>query len=214
MHVLPAVECTTIHKTVYIGMALSKKDIKSFCPESQAEWRQWLAENHRKEQSVWLIFYKKATGRPTITWSEAVDEALCFGWIDSVKKTIDNEKYKQFFSIRKPNSTWSSINKAKVKKLIANDLMTELGHKSIAIAKKNGSWTILNDVDNLIVPSDLKNEFQRQEGSEAYFLSLSKSRKKILLYWIMSAKRPETREKRILEIVTQAAVQQLPKQLR
>lgn len=184
----------------------------SFTPSSQSEWREWLQENHDKEQSVWLIKYKKRSGIPSINWSDAVDEALCFGWIDSLKKSIDHEKYKQFYCRRKPKGTWSKVNKEKVEKLIADGLMTQAGLDAITIAKQNGSWTILDTVDALIIPVDLEDQFQTRPGSKDHFLSLSKSIKKGILYWVISAKRDETRLKRISEIVECNSAGTVPKQ--
>lgn len=181
-------------------------------PKSKQEWRDWLIQNHEIKNDVWVVFYKKKTNKPTISWSESVDEALCFGWIDSVKKSRDDESSIQFFSKRKPNSTWSKVNKIKVESLIASGLMMKAGFESIERAKQNGSWTILDDVEELLVPKDLAEVFQSLPGSEAYFLSLSKTIKKMMLYWIVSAKRPETRQKRIVEIAIHASKQQKPKQ--
>ena len=115
-----------------------------FYPANVAAWREWLEANHLARQSVWVVFYAKASGRPTITWSEAVDVALCFGWIDSKKIKIDNETSHQFFSKRKQRSTWSKINKDKVVQLIDRGLMAPAGLESIAIAQQNGSWTVLD----------------------------------------------------------------------
>jgi len=193
---------------------MPSKEIETVCPESRTDWRKWLEKNHQSKQSVWLVFYKKKSKKPTLTWSEAVDEALCFGWIDSVKKTIDTEKYKQYFSKRKAKSNWSKINKDKVEILIEQGLMKEEGYKSIEIAKENGSWIILDGVEELEIPEDLKEEFANYKGSMEYFNSLSKSAKKILLYWGISAKRNETREKRIIEIAENASKNQKPKQFR
>lgn len=144
-------------------------------------------------------------------WSDLVDEALCFGWIDSTRKTIDEGSFKQLFSRRKPNSTWSRINKEKVQRLIDDKLMKEAGHECIRIAKENGSWTILDTVEDLTVPEDLSKAFQEYIGSEEYFQSLSKSMKKMMLQWIVLAKRPETRNKRIHEIAEHAARGEKPK---
>jgi len=193
---------------------MPSKEIETVCPESRTDWRKWLEKNHQSKQSVWLVFYKKKSKKPTLTWSEAVDEALCFGWIDSVKKTIDTEKYKQYFSKRKAKSNWSKINNDKVEILIEQGLMKEEGYKSIEIAKENGSWIILDGVEELEIPEDLKEEFANYKGSMEYFNSLSKSAKKILLYWGISAKRNETREKRIIEIAENASKNQKPKQFR
>ena len=190
------------------------KDVEEYCPDDKQDWRKWLELNHKNEAAIWLIFYKKKSPQYNLNWSESVDEALCFGWIDSVKKTIDNEKYKQYFSKRKEKSNWSKINKDKVKSLIEQGLMKEEGYKSIEIAKENDSWTILDDVEALVIPEDLKEEFANHKGSIEYFESLSKSAKKILLYWIISAKRKETRQKRVLEIAENACENLKPKQFR
>lgn len=184
---------------------MHKKEIEIFYPKSQTDWRSWLDENHQLKQSVWLVFYKKSTKTTSISWSEAVDEALCFGWIDSTKKTIDSEKYMQYFSKRKPNSIWSKVNKDKVAYLTSKKFIQEAGYKSIEIAKENGSWFILDEVEALILPKDLKKEFDKRNGALEYYESLSKSAKKILLSWVVLAKRDETRLKRIIEIAENAS---------
>ena len=190
------------------------KGIEDYCPNDKKDLRKWLELNHNKKDAVWLIFYKKKSPNYNLSWSESVDEALCFGWIDSTKKSIDSEKYKQYFSKRKAKSNWSKINKDKVKTLIDQGLMEEQGYKSIEIAKENGSWTILDEVEALIIPEDLKEEFANYKGSIEYFDSQSKSVKKGLLHWVVAAKRKETRQKRILEIVENASNHLKPKQFR
>ncbi len=184
---------------------------QTFNVNTRAEWRQWLEENHHTEQSVWLICNTRKSNLPNVSWSELVDEALCFGWIDSTRKTIDEGSFMQLFSRRKSKSTWSKINKDKVQKLIENKLMTKAGFETIRIAKENGSWNILDSVEDLTIPEDLNETFKLHEGSETYFLSLSKSMKKMLLQWIVLAKRPETRKNRIDEIAKQAAQHKKPK---
>ncbi|MHA7941757.1 YdeI/OmpD-associated family protein [Formosa sp. 3Alg 14/1] len=184
---------------------MTKKDIEQFCPKNQDDWRTWLEVHHKNKASVWLIIYKKNAPVQNLSWSEAVDHALCFGWIDSVKKSIDSETYMQFFSKRKPNSTWSKVNKDKVDFLTANHLMTDAGQVCIDIAKANGSWSFLDPIDALIIPDDLEAQFANFEGSKMYYESLSNSVKKNILYWILSAKREPTRAKRILEIVQKAS---------
>jgi len=193
---------------------MHKKETNTYCPKSRTEWRKWLEKNHQSEQSVWLVYYKSATKMASLSWSDAVDEALCFGWIDSTKKTIDEERYMQYFSRRKPNSMWSKINKEKVAKLIENNLMSKAGFDSIAIAKQNGSWTILDEVEALVIPTDLKEELANHKGAMEYFDSLSKSAKKILLHWVYFAQRTETRQKRILDIAESASKNLKPKQFR
>lgn len=179
---------------------------------TKAEWRQWLQENHQTETSIWLVCNTKKSGLPSISWSELVDEALCFEWIDSTRKTIDEYSFVQLFSKRKLNSTWSKINKEKVKKLIDRQMMTEAGYETIKTAKQNGSWTLLDSVEKLDIPQDLNEAFENYSGSRDYFMSLSKSIKKMLLQWIVLAKRPETRKKRIDEIAELAAQGKKPKQ--
>lgn len=191
---------------------MQEKPIETFYPKNSKEWRKWLQKNHQKRDSIWLVMYKKASGIPTISWSEAVDEALCFGWIDSIKKKRDEESAIQFFSKRKPKSTWSKINKDKVERLIESGLMTEAGQKAIEAARENGTWNTLDEVDALTIPPDLEKSFKLHKGSKAYFETLSKSVKKMMLYWILSAKRPETRLRRITEIVASAAQQKKPRQ--
>lgn len=191
-----------------------EKEIETFYPKSRQEWREWLQENHTQKQSVWLIYYKKKSAIPTVMYSEAVDEALCFGWIDSKAKPLDEEKFMQFFSKRKANSVWSKVNKAKVERLIGDGLMTKAGFESIEIAQQNGSWTILDEAEALIIPKDLNDEFQKRPKAKSYFLGLSRSDKRNILQWLVLAKREETRQKRIAEIVELANQNQKPKQFR
>lgn len=187
------------------------KETKIYYPKTPSDWRLWLENNHNSEQSVWLVYHTKKSTTPSISWSDAVDVALCFGWIDSKRVKIDKETSHQFFSKRKAKSTWSKINKEKVSKLIEQGLMTEAGLRSIAIAKENGSWIILDEVEALIIPEDLKIAFKKHKGSKQYFLSLSKSTRKMMLSWIVLAKRPETRQRRIDEVAKNAGQNRKPK---
>jgi uncharacterized protein YdeI (YjbR/CyaY-like superfamily) len=184
---------------------MQRKETETFCPTSRQDWRKWLKKNHHSKQSVWLVYYKKKSNLPTISWSEAVNQALCFGWIDSTARPIDDEKYMQFFCKRKSNSVWSKVNKGKLIKLVEKGLMTQAGFDSIETAKQNGSWTILDEVEELIIPEDLGKEFKTRQGSEDYFLSLSKSVRKTALQRLVLAKRPETRQRRITEIAELAS---------
>jgi len=193
---------------------MSKKEVETYCPTSRADWRDWLKKNHQSKQSIWLIYYTKKSEMPSLSWSEAVDEALCFGWIDSTARPIDDVSYMQYFSKRKPKSIWSKINKEKVRHLIETGQMTKAGYDSIEIATENGSWTILNEVEDLIIPNDLDIAFSKHKGSKDFYLSLSMSARKMILSWIVLAKRPETRQKRIDEIVESAAQNLKPKHMR
>ena len=182
----------------------------TYCPKNRKAWRKWLEKNHQSRRSIWLMCRKASFGTPNITWDEAVDEALCFGWIDSTKKTWDEEFFIQYFSRRKPKSTWSKINKKKVNQLIADNLMTPAGLECIKIAKENGAWTMLDSVDDLIVPEDLEDVLVNTPGAKAFYEGLSDSKKKQLLVWILFAKQEQTRAKRVSKIAELAAKGEMP----
>nr|WP_295927598.1 YdeI/OmpD-associated family protein [uncultured Dyadobacter sp.] len=193
---------------------MSGKETKVFSPANRREWREWLQENHSRESAVWLVYHKKTAQAPTITWSEAVDESLCFGWIDSLAKPVDSERYMQFFSKRKPGGGWSKINKEKIRKLTEAGLMTQAGLDAIETARQNGSWTLLDEVEELIVPDDLGNALAQHPVAQSFFQKLSKSDKRNLLQWVALARRSETRQKRIAEIVEYAGRNIKPKILK
>ena len=189
------------------------KEIKIFYPANVAEWRNWLQANHLTHQAVWVVFHTKSSAKPTITWSEAVDVALCFGWIDSKKIKINEDTSHQYFSKRKAQSTWSKVNKQKIELLTQQGLMADAGYKTIEIAKQNGSWTILDSVEELILPNDLKEALTLKPLAMEFYESLSKSAKKGILLWLVLAKKPETRQKRIIEIAELASQNKKPKHL-
>jgi uncharacterized protein YdeI (YjbR/CyaY-like superfamily) len=191
-----------------------ENEIEVFYPKNQAEWRNWLQENHISKQAVWVVFYKKNSGVPSLTWSESVDEALCFGWIDSKKISVGANCLHQFFSKRKPKSNWSKINKIKVEELIVKGLMTKAGFDSIELAKQNGSWTYLDSVEELVIPQELEDEFVKNRNAKNFFLSSSNSYKKLILYWLLSAKTDVTRKKRLAEIIESGEQNLKPKHLR
>jgi len=168
----------------------------------------------RQKKSIWLIYYKKKSNIPTVSYSEAVDEALCFGWIDSKSKPLDEHKFMQFFCRRKEKSVWSKVNKDKIERLVREGFMTKAGYEIIETAKQNGSWTILDKAEALFIPADLEQEFQKRQNAKQYFLNLSRSDKRNILQWLTLAKRVETRQKRILEIVECADQNLKPKQFR
>lgn len=169
--------------------------------ESRTAWRNWLAENHATEKNVWLKLYKKSSSTPSVTYDEAVDEALCFGWIDSSVKKVDDECRMQFFAKRNPKSNWSRVNKAKADKLIQAGLMTEAGQAMIDLAIQMGTWTALDDIENLIIPPDLQTQLDANSTARDYFKAFPRSAKRVMLEWLLTAKTPETRTKRINEIV-------------
>ena len=190
-----------------------KPEIDIFYPETINDWRKWLIANSDIKQAVWVVFYKQASGFPSITWSDAVDEALCFGWIDSKKIKIDDQKSHHYFSKRKPNGTWSKINKDKIKKLFLENKMAVSGLQSVEQAKKNGSWNLLDDVEDLILPDDLQLAFENEPAAFHFYRTLSKSNKKNILLWMVMAKLPETRLKRINTIIECALQNKKPPHL-
>lgn len=193
---------------------MQNKETETVCPPNLKAWRQWLHDYHRTKQSVWLIYYKKNSQQANFSLSDAIDEALCFGWIDSKSKSLDDEKIMQFFSRRKSNGTWSKINKEKIKQLIESNRMATAGLEAIEKAKLNGSWTLLDEVEELIIPKDLEKAFKSMPGSKTFFSSLSKSAKKAMLQWLVLAKTEKTREKRITEIASCAHLKLKPSTFR
>jgi uncharacterized protein YdeI (YjbR/CyaY-like superfamily) len=159
-----------------------------------------------------VCFLKKISNQPTVKYSEAVDIALCYGWIDSKQIPIDEEKYMQFFCKRKPKSVWSRVNKAKVERLIAEGRMQKAGFEVIEIAKQNGSWNILDNAENLIIPEGLEKEFKKYKNAKTNFLNLSRTDKRNILQWLNMAKRSETIQKRIEDIASLAEQGLKPKQ--
>lgn len=193
---------------------MSTKETDHFCPSNKADWRKWLSKHHHQKESIWLIIHKQNSSNPNLSWSEAVDQALCFGWIDGIKKPINKEKYMHYFCKRKDTSTWSKINKNKVEQLISKNLMMDAGFESIKTAKQNGSWNLLDDVEALLIPEDLEEKFRTKPGSKEFFQNLNKSTKKGMLQWIVLAKQEKTRQKRIQEIVDCASANTKPKLFR
>lgn len=179
-------------------------NVKSYYAKDRKAWRNWLQKNHLKEPGVWLIYYKKGSGKSRVMWEEAVEEALCFGWIDSIAKPIDEEKYMQKFTPRKIKSVWSAINKRKDESLIQQNLMTPAGLEIIETGKKNGSWTQLDHVENFVVPPELEKFLAKNKTVAKYFEGLSKFRRKQWLYRMNSAKLPETKKRRLDELKAEA----------
>jgi uncharacterized protein YdeI (YjbR/CyaY-like superfamily) len=174
-------------------------------PLTRAEWRAWLQANHTRSTGVWLIRYKKAAGKPFVDFDEAVEEALCFGWIDSLPRKLDDERTMLYFAPRKAGSNWSAINRARVEHMIAAGLMTAAGMDKIDAAKADGSWTVLDVVDALVIPPDLDAAFGLYPPARANFNAFPPSVRRGILEWILNAKRAETRQKRVDETVRLAA---------
>ena len=176
-----------------------KDGVMTHHADSRQEWRKWLEANHKTEKSVWLIIYKKGSNVPSVYYPEAVDEALCFGWVDSKPNKRDDKSYYQFFSKRSPKSNWSKINKEKVQRLIAEGKMTQSGREMIKIARENGTWDALNEVDALVIPEDLKVKLNSYPNAFTNFEAFPPSTRRGILEWILNAKKEETRSKRIEE---------------
>ena len=166
-------------------------------PKTRAGWRSWLQENHAKHDGVWLICYRASTGNRQLSWEDAVREALCFGWIDSKVKPIDDERYKQIFTPRKPQSVWSKINKQYIDELIEAELITDAGSGAVDIAKTNGAWSLLEPVDALIAPAELESALRKSKRAREAYEALSKSDKRSVLYSLYSAKGEDTRARRL-----------------
>lgn len=177
---------------------------------NRATWREWLSQNCRTSPGVWLVYNKVKSGKPSIRYSEAAKEALCFGWIDSKVKSLDEDRYKQIFTPRKLKSVWSRLNKQYIEELIQEGLMTNIGLQTISAAKQDGSWIALDDVEALIIPLELQQALESSEIANRNFQAFSNSSKKTILAWIGSAKRSETRLKRIEQTISSAVQNRNP----
>ena len=191
-------------------MAKHNNQLETVYATNRQEWREWLENNHHTSRGVWLIYYKVKSGKPSVQYSEAVKEALCFGWIDSKVKSLDEERYMQIFTPRKPKSVWSKLNKQYIQELIEQGLMTPSGLEKIEAAKQDGSWHKLDAIEELIIPADLKQALEANQTANRYFEALSNSFKKNILFWIESAKRPETRLSRIEQTISSAVQNKNP----
>ena len=170
-----------------------------------AQWRAWLKANHTRGTSVWLITYKKGASKPHVPYDDVVSEALCWGWIDSLPRKLDDQRTMLRFSPRSRNTGWSAVNKRRVQQLILAKRMQPAGLAKIEAAKADGSWSRLDRVEALEIPADLAKAFKAHPGSAAAFDAFPRSVKRGILEWILTAKKPETRAKRILETATLAA---------
>lgn len=179
-------------------------------PASRAEWRAWLAEYHAASTGVWLVYPKKSSGLPGPFYEDAVEEALCFGWIDSRPGKLDDERTMLRFTPRKRGSVWARSNKVRVERLVADGRMTAAGLRAIEAAKADGSWNALDDVDELRMPDDLAAALAGDPAAARGFDALSASAKKPILFWVTSAKREGTRARRIAEILRYVAVGRSP----
>lgn len=184
---------------------MSRDDAPEVHPTSRTEWRAWLVEHHESGDGVWLVSFKKGTGKQQVSYEEAVEEALCFGWIDSTQKTIDAERNKLLFTPRRRSSGWARSNKERVQRLIEQGLMTPAGLRVVEQAKRDGSWALLDSIEDLKIPPDLSAALAELPGAEENFTGFSASARRAALWWIATARRPETRARRIAETARRAA---------
>lgn len=168
-------------------------------PLTRAAWRAWLHTHHQRPEGVWFISYKQATGKPRVTYAEAVEEALCFGWIDSKPQKLDAERSMLWFAPRKSGTGWSRPNKERVERLLASGLMQPAGQARVEAAQRDGSWALLDAVEALEVPPDLAAAFATYPNAAEHFAAFPRSVKRGILEWITLARRPETRARRIAE---------------
>ncbi|MBF9219651.1 YdeI/OmpD-associated family protein [Hymenobacter ruricola] len=175
-------------------------------PASRAEWRQWLADNHTNAPGVWLVYCKKASGQPSVTYPEAVEEALCFGWIDSHPRKLDADRTQLLFTPRKPRSGWSKVNKERLQRLEAAGQLMPAGLAAIARARQNGAWESLDAAEAGQVPEDLAAALAANEAAQGSFQAFAPSARKQILTWVLGAKQPATRARRVAETVRMAAL--------
>jgi uncharacterized protein YdeI (YjbR/CyaY-like superfamily) len=173
-------------------------------PTTRAEWRAWLEQNHVRAEGIWLISYKKATGQPRVEYDDAVEEALCFGWIDSKGNKLDEQRSMLWFAPRKPRTGWSRLNKQRVERQLAAGLMAPAGQAKIEAAQQDGSWAALDAVEALEIPPDLAAALAEYASAAEHFNAFPRSAKRAILEWIASAKTAATRAKRIAEAAQQA----------
>ena len=180
-------------------------DLDLFHPTDRAQWRAWLSANHATATGVWLVSHKAATGLPRVEYGEAVEEALCFGWVDSLARGIDEERSSLLYTPRRPRSGWSRSNKERVARLTAAGLMAPAGLALVEAARADGSWSALDDVENLVEPPDLRAALDAVPAARSHWDAFPRSAKRGILAWIQAAVRPETRVRRIAETARLAA---------
>jgi len=180
-------------------------DLRRVQPKSRKAWRAWLMRNHASSTGAWLVYAKKHSGLPSLTYNDAVEEALCFGWIDSKINPIDDSFYMQVFTPRKRASAWSALNKARVERLLAAGLMTPAGLAVVDAAKDSGTWDAWKHVEELNVPSDLEKAIKANPEVRRNWASYTPSRRKGVLYRLAGAKRPETRARYLRDIIENMA---------
>lgn len=181
------------------------RDREEVEPATRAEWRAWLQTNHATSPGCWLVTAKASSGRTTVDYEEAIQEALCFGWVDSQARSIDAERGALLYTPRKPGSTWAGTNKRRVEQLEAEGLMTDAGRAVIEVAKADGSWTVLDDVEAGRLPDDLVAGLAAVPGAQAAWDAFPPGVRRGLHSWVIAAKRPQTRAARVEQVASEAA---------
>lgn len=187
---------------------------QQFYPKDRKAWRNWLSRNFDKSPGIWLIYYKKGKSKPRLLYDEMVEEALCYGWIDSLPRKLDEERSMILMTPRKPKSVWSDVNKQRIEKLTAAKLMTSSGINAVEIAKQNGSWDTLSAsnyaADTNKLPNDLLKAFKGKTAALKNFKAFSPSIRRQFMFWIESAKTEETRNKRVAQTVLMSEANKKP----
>lgn len=179
-------------------------DLPVFHAESRAAWRAWLEANHHTERGVWLCSWRAATGRPLCLYPEAVEEAICFGWIDSTVHVLDEDRRLQLMTPRKPRSSWTRLNRQRVTSMEAAGRMTDAGRRAVEVARQNGWWVIYDPVEDLIEPAELATALDAAPDARAHWDAFPPSARKAMLWWVISAARASTRQQRIASVVEKA----------
>jgi uncharacterized protein YdeI (YjbR/CyaY-like superfamily) len=180
-------------------------EAERFEPRDPEEWSDWLARHHDDAKGVWLVTPRRATGRETVDYDTAVTEALRFGWVDSTTKVLDETRAMMWFAPRKPTSGWAGTNKRRIERLLAQGRLEPAGERAVRVAQQNGSWTVLDDVERLVVPDDLAVALDRLPGARGRWDAASPSSRRMALAWVVQARRPETRARRVEVTVQRAA---------
>ena len=171
-----------------------------FTPRNRDDWRDWLRRNHDSRAEVWVVFFKKTAPKSNLSYNDAVEEAVCFGWIDGVKRSVDEHRYMHRFTPRKPDSKWSPSNKERVQRMVESGLMTEAGARTVAHAKESGAWDApVEPSGPLPMPPEFATRLKRNKKAQSFFDSLAPSYRRQFVDWVAAAKRDDTRERRMNE---------------
>lgn len=181
--------------------------------ESPAAWREWLERNHETARCLWVGFHKKATGRPTLTWPESVDEALCFGWIDGLRKGLDGERYRIRFTPRRPDSTWSAVNLKRVPELQAQGRLRAPGLAAYEARRPDKAEQYSYERQQAALDEESEQQFRAQARAWEFFCGQPPGYRKQAIWWVMSAKKPETRQRRLARLIEDSAEERLIRQL-